>query len=366
MFSAKLLMFSDNVPALSSAGSAAVANRSKQPARRFRLPARYMAQLVDYLEATGVDRAAVLRTAGIRSIDAPKAQLTQRQVEALLAAAERASGRLDLGLELGRRLNPTSHDILGFALITSPTFGDVLRLLVGYQRLIQPMFALALERHGNRVDLVYRPVVELTHRAMRVFEETIAASNHFSFARMFDEDLPPYDLWLSIERPPHADRYRELTAARVHFGDAQPGLRMSVDASLLEKPLVMANPRAMQAAEQRCKALLRQTQARRRWSEWCRRMRREAEDSRPTLEQLARFVNTSTRTLARYLEAEDTSFRELSLQVRTERARQMLADGSRSVTQVAYRLGYTDVASFVRSFRAQTGQTPGSLQRRGR
>jgi AraC-like DNA-binding protein len=95
-------------------------------------------------------------------------------------------------------------------------------------------------------------------------------------------------------------------------------------------------------------------------------MLREAEDSRPTLEQLARFVNTSTRTLARYLEAEDTSFRELSLQVRTERARQMLADGSRSVTQVAYRLGYTDVASFVRSFRAQTGQTPGSLQRRGR
>ncbi len=334
----------------------------KQHAKRFTLPARYMAQLVEYLEGTGVDRAAVLRAAGIRSIDAPKAQLSQLQVEALLAAAEQASGRLDLGFELGRRLNPTSHDILGFALITSPTFGDVLRLLVSYQRLIQPMFSLKLERHDDRVDLVYRPVVDLTHRAMRVFEETIAASNHFSFAHMFNEGLPTYDLWLSIERPLHAERYRELTAARVHFGDTVPGLRMSLDAVLLDKPLAMSNPRAMQAAEQRCKAMLRQTQARRRWSEWCRMMLREAEDSRPTLEQLAGFVNISTRTLARYLEAEGTSFRDLALQVRTERARQMLAEGSLSVTQVAYRLGYTDVASFVRSFRAQTGRTPGSVR----
>ena len=91
-------------------------------------------------------------------------------------------------------------------------------------------------------------------------------------------------------------------------------------------------------------------------------MLREAEDSRPTLEQLARFVNISPRTLARYLDAENTSFRDLSLQVRTERARRLLADGDLSVTQIAYRLGYTDVASFVRSFRAQTGRTPGSLR----
>jgi AraC-like DNA-binding protein len=91
-------------------------------------------------------------------------------------------------------------------------------------------------------------------------------------------------------------------------------------------------------------------------------MLRESEDSRPTLEQLAGFMNISARTLARYLDAEDASFRDLSLQVRTERARELLAEGDLSVTQIAYRLGYTDVASFVRCFRAQTGRTPGSLR----
>jgi AraC-like DNA-binding protein len=125
----------------------------------------------------------------------------------------------------------------------------------------------------------------------------------------------------------------------------------------------MANPRAMRAAEDRCKTILRGANVRRRWSEWCRTMVRESEDSRPTLAQLAHFMNISPRTLARYLESEGTSFRELSLDVRTARAKQLLADGAASVTQIAYRLGYTDVASFIRSFKARTGRSPGALRR---
>ena len=191
-------------------------------------------------------------------------------------------------------------------------------------------------------------------------------SNHSAFQSTLGDRMQPYDVWLSIERPPHAQRYAELSRARVHFGDNVPGVRISLEAALLDAPLAMANPRAMRAAEERCKAMLRQTQARRRWSEWCRMMLREAEDSRPTLEQLAGFMNISSRTLARYLESEGTSFRDLSLEVRTARARQMLAEGGLSVTQVAYRLGYTDVASFVRSFKAQTGRTPGSIGRHSR
>jgi AraC-like DNA-binding protein len=37
-----------------------------------------------------------------------------------------------------------------------------------------------------------------------------------------------------------------------------------------------------------------------------------------------------------------------------------------SVTQIAYRLGYSDVASFVRSFRGQTGRTPTSFREQER
>ncbi len=80
-----------------------------------RLPARYVALLVDYLASIGIERDSLLRAAKIRVVDDPGAQVTLRQLEALLVAAVRASGRTDLGFELGRRLDPTSHDLLGFA-----------------------------------------------------------------------------------------------------------------------------------------------------------------------------------------------------------------------------------------------------------
>jgi AraC-like DNA-binding protein len=168
----------------------------------------------------------------------------------------------------------------------------------------------------------------------------------------------------TMERPTHAPRYAGIAPARVSFGAPVPGLRISLPAAALELPLAMANPRAARAAEERCRAQLNQARSRRRWSDWCAMMLRESEDCRPTLGELAGIINVCPRTLSRYLETEGTSFRSLSLKVRTARARQLLREGALSVTQIAYRLGYADVASFVRSFRAQCGRTPGAWRSR--
>jgi hypothetical protein len=76
-----------------------------------------------------------------------------------------------LGFEIGRRLDPTAHEVLGFALLTSPTLGHLLRLAVTYQRLLQPFFTLVLQRSAGRADLVYLPAAALSPRSVRVLEE---------------------------------------------------------------------------------------------------------------------------------------------------------------------------------------------------
>lgn len=330
------------------------------------VPARYIARLLDFLDSIAIDRTRLLKAARIRSIEDPSGQVSLAQVESLLRGATEASRRTDLGFELGRRLDLISHDILGFALMTSPTFGDLLRLAITYQRLIQAVFALSMRRHADRVELVYTPAVGVPPLTMSVLEEAIIVSNHVAFRAVLGDRLLPYDAWFSVDRPSHALRYRELGRVRVHFGDPSPGVRIELPSVLLKAPLAMADARAMRAAEERCKAMLRQVAVPRRWTEWCRMMLNESHESRPTLEQLARIVNQSSRTLARCLEAEGTSFRDLSLQVRTSRATHMLEQGDLSITQVAYRLGYGDVTSFVRSYRRETGVTPGSVHTRMR
>jgi AraC-like DNA-binding protein len=323
-----------------------------------RFPARYFALLVDYLESTGVDRATLLRAAGIRSLGAAQAHLTQPQIEKLLTAAERMSGRQDLGFEMGSRIKLTSHDILGYAFLTSPTLGDLFRLIANYHRLITPAFAVRVARRAGKAELIYQPVVPMSHRTMRAYQEAIAVSDHHQIRSLLPAPMLPYDIHLSIEPPPHVARYRGLVPARVHFGDPAPGVRLTFDAALLGSPLAMANSSAMRAAEERCKTLLHGADGHHRWSDWCAMMLREAEDCQPTLEQLAGFMNLSSRTLSRCLDRENNGFRALSLRIRTERACRMLTDDTMSVSQIAYRLGYSDVPGFIRAFRKETGTSP--------
>ncbi|MGW2515261.1 helix-turn-helix domain-containing protein [Streptomyces scopuliridis] len=57
------------------------------------------------------------------------------------------------------------------------------------------------------------------------------------------------------------------------------------------------------------------------------------------------------------------SFRAYQVSVRIDRARELLAESSMTVSQVATALGYTDHRLFTRQFKARTGIAPGAWQR---
>ena len=62
--------------------------------------------------------------------------------------------------------------------------------------------------------------------------------------------------------------------------------------------------------------------------------------------------------LNRYLSSEGTNLRALGNVIRFERARQMLQQTQQPITQIAYRLGYSDPISFCSAFRKISGLSP--------
>ena len=81
------------------------------------------------------------------------------------------------------------------------------------------------------------------------------------------------------------------------------------------------------------------------------------------LDVIAGRLNLSRRTLQQRLSAEGASFREISLRVRMDRARQFIAAGNSTMAQVALAVGYSDQAHFTRAFKAQVGLTPQEYRR---
>jgi len=80
---------------------------------------------------------------------------------------------------------------------------------------------------------------------------------------------------------------------------------------------------------------------------------------RPGIEDLARELHLSTRTLQRRLTEKGITFQRLLDDARRELARHYLLHSSRELNETAYLLGYEDANSFFRAFHHWEGTTPG-------
>lgn len=331
------------------------------------MPARYFALLCDLLNARGVDAEAMLGAAHIwpTQIRGPDATVTVQQFEALLVQIRSVVKRGDIAFELGRQIKLSSHEILGYGLLTSPTLDYALQLCARYYRLITPTFKLQYRRDRDKSELCFQPAMPLSPEALRFLLEVIVVSAHEQLKVLTQAQLPAYDIHVSYDEPAHARAYRELVPARFHFSaEALPGARIVLDSDVAARELPMADRAAREMAESRCEELLRKTAQEGGVTEWVTMMLREAHDGMPTLAELARLLNLSLRTMDRHLAREGSRFLEVSRRVRHERACALLEAGEQSITQVAYQLGYKDGANFTRAFLRESGLSPSEYRRR--
>ncbi len=78
----------------------------------------------------------------------------------------------------------------------------------------------------------------------------------------------------------------------------------------------------------------------------------------PDIEAVSSRLNMSSRTLQRMLAQENTNFKSLLLDTRFDLAKQFLIQGELNISEIAYTLGYSDLANFSRSFKKFEGISP--------
>ncbi|WP_029919940.1 helix-turn-helix transcriptional regulator [Nevskia soli] len=331
------------------------------------VPARYYARLCELLGQDGVNVSALLKAARIRpaAVRAPDAVLRLNQVEMLLDEMFRLTRRQDQCHDLGRALKLSSHSIVGYGMLSSPTVGYAMTLAARYFRLIMPSFRMRFRVDAELAEIEILPVLPMSRSCLQFHLEAIAVALHWEIRELLKNQMPDYELYLSIAAPPHKERYNELVEARCHFGwQSRPGLRMQFPAAVAQRTPALADLGAVQMAERRCNEQIRGAIAQGKVGDWMRMMLREASDGWPGLTELAQTLNLSPRTLDRYLKKEGESFRALSNRTRHEKALELLDDGRLTITHIAHELGYTDMSNFARSFRREAGVAPGDYRSR--
>jgi len=86
---------------------------------------------------------------------------------------------------------------------------------------------------------------------------------------------------------------------------------------------------------------------------------------RVLVEDVARSLGMSERTLARKLSDEGLNFTEILQQLRRDLAVRYLDDRKLHVSKIAWLLGFHEVSAFTHAFKRWTGKTPSQMRTAG-
>lgn len=321
-------------------------------------PAVHVLHLMELVGRWGVPGEEIIAGLPIEAaaLTDPAARVSARCLEQVVGKARELTAEPALGVFLGLSMRVSAHGYLGFAAMTAPTVRDAIELAVRFAptrtnalslRLAvdASSAALAIEEHaelgGARDAIILALMVGIWQIGNALTGRTLDGVAECAFPQ-----------------PAYAPRLSALIE-KVRFD--RPENRLVFDRSVLDLPSNLADPAASRLALDQCERALESLQQDGRVTP---RLRALFEQDQPrSVEDAAKRLSLSPRTLKRRLAAEGASYSELADDHQRKRAVVLLASPDLSLDEIAERLGYSDAPSFTRAFRRWTGTTPASYRK---
>lgn len=259
------------------------------------------------------------------------------------------------GLLVGERLGVQAHGAVGYAAMSSRTLRALLDLLQRYIGLRIALLGLSVEERPHEVRVALTEHVPLGEVRAMVLEGVVTS------LKSVVEDVSMgaqavQAVAFPFPAPPHAGLAASLLGCPIRYDQDWAGFTLSPHQ--LDLQLKTSDPEAFRVAETLCRRALDDLEASRSWGARVQRILLEKRIGFPSLDETARRLHVTPRTLHRRLRAEGTAFRPLVEDLRHRIAVDQLLEGRASIEEVAYILGYSDPSNFRRAFRRWTGEAP--------
>lgn len=270
-----------------------------------------------------------------------------------------------LPLHLGQRSHPGDFGILGTLAQSAATLGEALELGVRYERLVNHSFSSTLlSMDGqlvNRLNLPPLPVETL--RPIAEFDFSALVGFGKFLMRAPDTRLSPLRVSFRHQPAGPVRVYEEVFGCPVRFGDEHNqiifhqellSLRMpSADPLLLKRLREYVDERLARDLSP-VPALIQKIE---------KLVLPRLPYGVPELKEVAPALGISISTLKRRLAELDTHYQGVCDALRQRLALQYVSEPERSMVDVAFMLGFSELSTFYRAFKRWTGTTPQQYRR---
>ena len=320
--------------------------------KHFRVPGR----LSTKLNESGIRVSSVLQSAGLPSglLDQPRVLVTTEEFFALWRGIGQVSPDPAIGLALGTAEKSEHFDPVVLAALSAANFGEAMRQIARYKQLSCPE-EVVLEPGDKEWAIQFRWLL--------ANEEEPAVLTDLCFAWVLSiarhgTGMRISPVRLELQRPRANARVLERHfGCPVVFGAARNAIVFR--ASDAELRFVTRNAELLAMLAPQLDEELKQHKGEEGFPERVRAtIQRKLTGSRPKMQEIARELHISSRTLQRRLRDAGSSFQKALEEARHQLARHYLTNSLLELSETAHLLGYEDSNSFVRAFRVWEGVPP--------
>lgn len=303
----------------------------------------------------GVDADEVLRRCGLDPAQLYKPNLrTQFSAQPLFwQAAVDLSGDPCIGLHLGESMPVYKGQILEYLLLSSPTFGEGLKRVLSYQRLISDAM------HGQITD---SPTPFLTNyfSKHKYLTPHLAEAMVVSLIRFLqsvsDDKFKPTKICFTHDALADITEYERVFQCPVEFNDKQ--FKLYFEPEILSYRSPYAEPELltmhMQSANQHMDLLEKRDLI----IEVRNQVGALLESGDISLESISQQLDMSPRQLRHQLNLAGTSLQRIINQYRKSLSRQLLSQTDETIAEIVYLTGFSEPSTFYRAFKRWEGMTP--------
>jgi AraC-like DNA-binding protein len=290
----------------------------------------------------------------------PEERLSVRSQITLLDEAAIALQDDSLGFTLARDFDPRALGLLYYVMASSQTLGDALKRVARYSQTTNEALVVRY-REGNRliINLSYSGVPRHSDRHQiefcmfgllriwRMLTGRKLVPQHFSFSHFRSEGI---------------SEMVRFVGTKVEFGAERDEFALAADAR--EFALIHSDSHLNDLLLKYCEAAL--SNRKRDKSQIRTRVENAISPllphGRAFVEDVARSLGMSKRTLARKLSDEGLNFTEVLQQLRRDLAVQYLDDPKLHISKIAWLLGFNEVSAFTHACRRWTGKSPSQMR----
>jgi AraC-like DNA-binding protein len=286
--------------------------------------------------------------------------IPQQAVVDFVDAIGRAAGEPNLGLLIAPAMDAAAYGSFGRYVFGASTLGQAIERSIAALPYHSTYDTLSVAAVSDEVRYSYAFALAGANGYAAV--AVAAAGVLLSIFRSYlPESWRPLRIELDIEPPLRATLFEDVFRCPMIFN--APAVTIVVE----RRHLTAASKRLFQpvttiedvARDRRCGA------PRSLLGVAVEQIRARLLDGGAPIDEIARSMDTSVRTLQRELHDAGTDFRSLTTAITVQRAVELLRCSNGSITRISAELGYASPAGFSRAFRKATGLGPREFRTRG-